>query len=245
MVMLIDRYVILGFASLYTLFMLLTRDVFVKYLASLYSVSFMMIYVAYYLENIGFNPLVYNIMKVAGYTFLGYTFFENIKLIKKFRNLESKVYIDPLTGVKNRKFLEEIFKLEVEKYRKFRRPFCLLFIDLNNFKRINDAYGHTVGDNILKEVAKRIRESVKNEQYIVRYGGDEFIVILETSPDDLLRLIERLTENLKMNYEGIEISAAVGNACFPKDGVELRELIEKADKRMYEIKKFQKKLIQA
>ncbi len=241
----IDRYIILGFAGLYTIFMLLTKDLFVKYLASLYAVSFMMIYVAYYLESIGFNPTVYNLMKVAGYVFLGYTFFENIKLIKRFRNLESRIYIDPLTGVKNRKFLEEIFKIEVEKYKRFRKPFCLIFIDLNNFKKINDVYGHSVGDKILKEVAKKIKESVDDDQYIIRYGGDEFIVILETLPEDLLRLIEKLMENLKINYEGIEVSAAIGSACFPKDGVELHELIEKADKRMYKIKEFQKKLTQA
>ncbi|WP_461828591.1 diguanylate cyclase [Aquifex sp.] len=245
MLMGIDRYIILGFAGLYTAFMLLTKDLFVKYLASLYAVSFMMIYVAFYLENIGFNPVMYNLMKVAGYIFLGYTFFENIKLIKRFRNLESRIYIDPLTGVKNRKFLEEIFKLEVEKYKRFRKPFCLIFIDLNNFKKINDVHGHSVGDKVLKEVAKKIQESVDNEQYIIRYGGDEFIVILETSPEDLLRLIEKLMNNLKINYEGVEVSAAIGSACFPKDGTELHELVEKADKRMYEIKKFQKKLTQA
>ncbi len=241
----IDRYIILGFAGLYTVFMLFTKDLFVKYVASLYAVSFIMIYAAYYLETIGFNPTVYNLMKVAGYVLLGYTFFENIKLIKRFRNLESRIYIDPLTGVKNRKFLEEIFKIEVEKYKKFRKPFCLIFIDLNNFKKINDVYGHSVGDKILKEVAKKIKESVDDNQYIIRYGGDEFIVILETLPDDLLRLIEKLMKNLKINYEGIEISAAIGSACFPKDGVELHELIDKADKRMYNIKEFQKKLTQA
>ncbi len=241
----IDRYIILGFTGLYILFMILTKDLFVKYLASLYAVSFMMIYVAYYLESIGFNPFVANLMKVAGYIFLGYTFFENIKLIKRFRNLESRIYIDPLTGVKNRKFLEEIFKLEVEQYKKFKKPFCLVFIDLNNFKKVNDTHGHTVGDEVLREVAKRIRESVGDGRYIIRYGGDEFIVILETSPEELLRLIEKLLKNLKMNYKGIEISAAIGSACFPKDGKELHELIERADKRMYEIKEFQKKLIQA
>lgn len=241
----VDRYVILTFASLYAVFMLLTKDLFVKYLASLYAVSFMMVYVSYYLEEVGFNPTFYNLMKIAGLVFLGFTFFENVKLIKKFKHLESKIYVDPLTGVKNRKFLEEIFELEVEKYKKFRKPFCLIFVDLNNFKKINDLFGHSVGDQVLKEVARKIVESVNSEKYVIRYGGDEFIVVSETSPEDLLRLIEKLGENLKITYEGIEVSAAIGSACFPKDGLELSELIKKADERMYKVKEFQKRLTQA
>ncbi len=241
----LEKFIILAFAGVYTLFMLLTRDLFVKYLASLYAVSFMLIYVSYYLESVNFNSTVYNVMKVMGFVFLGYTFFENMKLIKRFRNLESKVYIDPLTGVKNRKFLEEIFKLEVEKFKKFRKPFCLLFIDLNDFKKVNDIYGHSVGDKILKSVCEKIKEIVGSKEYIIRYGGDEFILVMETSPDELLRLIEKFMNELRINYKGIEITAAIGSACFPKDGTDLHELIEVADKRMYEIKRFQKKLNQA
>jgi len=77
--MALEKFIILGFAGVYTLFMLLTRDVFVKYLASLYAVSFMLIYVSYYLESIDFNSAVYNFMRITGFIFLGYTFFENMK----------------------------------------------------------------------------------------------------------------------------------------------------------------------
>lgn len=174
---------------------------------------------------------------------LAYTFFENYKLIKLLRNLEKRTYIDSLTGVYNRKFLEEIFKLEKEKYRTFRKEFCIIFIDLDNFKEVNDRYGHMEGDKVLKRVAELIKKSVRKEDYVIRYGGDEFVIITEAPRGDVLSIMSRLQDVIKIKYKEVEVTASIGSACFPNDGKELEELIKKADERMYRIKKMKKELL--
>ncbi|AAC06701.1 GGDEF domain-containing protein [Aquifex aeolicus] len=239
----LDKYLVLGFATLYALFMLLTKDIFVKYLSSLYAVSFMLIYMSYYLEGVNFPRLYVYGFRVVGFIMLAYTFFENYKLIKLLRNLEKRTYIDSLTGVYNRKFLEEIFKLEKEKYRTFRKEFCIIFIDLDNFKEVNDRYGHMEGDKVLKRVAELIKKSVRKEDYVIRYGGDEFVIITEAPRGDVLSIMSRLQDVIKIKYKEVEVTASIGSACFPNDGKELEELIKKADERMYRIKKMKNELL--
>ncbi|RUM28378.1 MAG: hypothetical protein DSY32_04390 [Aquifex sp.] len=239
----LDKYLVLGFATLYAIFMLITRDLFVKYLSSLYAVSFMLIYMSYYLESANFSRLYVYGFRVIGFLMLAYTFLENYKLIRLLRNLEKRAYVDSLTGVYNRKFLEEIFKVEKEKYRTFRRGFCIIFIDLDNFKEVNDRYGHTEGDKVLKQVADLIKENVRKEDYVIRYGGDEFIIITEAPRGDVLSIMSRLQDLIRIKYKEVEVTTSIGSACFPNDGKDLEELIKKADERMYRIKKMKKELL--
>ncbi|GAB6065382.1 GGDEF domain-containing protein [Aquifex pyrophilus] len=224
--------------------MLAVKDILVKYLASLYSVSFLLFFTSFQLE--GKLPDVYiYALRVSGILFLAYTFFENLKLVKLIRRLESKAYIDPLTGVHNRKYLEEVFRFEIEKFKRIGKPFCMLFLDLNNFKYINDKYGHAEGDKILRKIAQAIKENVRKSDFVIRYGGDEFIILTDAGPEEILKLIERLNNALRFTYKDIEISVSIGSSCYPSDGKTLEELIKVADERMYKIKKLQKKLLQA
>jgi len=239
----LDKYLVLGFATLYALFMVFTKDLFVKYLSSLYAVSFMLVYMSYYLEGLSFSQMVIYGFRVVGFLMLGYTFFENYKLIKLLRNVEKKAYIDSLTGVYNRKFLDEVFKLEKEKYRTFRKEFCIIFIDLDNFKAVNDKYGHMEGDKVLKQVADLIKRNIRKEDFVIRYGGDEFVIITEAPRGDVLSIMSRLQDVIKIKYKDVEVTASIGSACYPADGKELEDLIRKADERMYTIKKLKKELL--
>ena len=121
----------------------------------------------------------------------------------------------------------------------------MLFLDLNNFKQVNDLYGHSEGDNLLRKIAKAIKENVRESDFVIRYGGDEFIIVTDAGPDTILKLIERLHNSLKFTYRDIDISVAIGSACYPIDGKSLEELIKVADERMYKIKEIQKKLLKA
>jgi len=239
-----DKYIIFSFAIIYAAIMLTIKDILVRYLASLYSVSFMLLYISFQLEDKLHQVYVYA-FRVSGFLFLGYTFFENLKLVRILRKLESKAYKDSLTGIYNRKFLEEVFKLEVEKYKKFRKPFCILFLDINNFKMINDTYGHIEGDKLLQNIAQTIKSSVRKEDFTIRYGGDEFVIVTDIEPTYILKLVERLNDNLRFKYNNIEISVSIGSACYPADGKDLDTLLKVADMRMYKIKKMQKKITQA
>ena len=239
----VDKYIILSFAVIYAAIMLAVKDILVKYLASLYSVSLMLLYTSFQLEGKLHQVHVYAI-RTAGFLFLGYTFLENSKLIRMLRKLESKAYKDSLTGVYNRKFLEEVFKLEIEKYKKFRKSFCILFLDLNNFKMVNDTYGHIEGDKLLQKVAQIIKSSVRKDDFVIRYGGDEFVIVTDIEPNYILKLVERLNNDIRLKYNDIEISVSIGSACYPTDGKDLDTLLKTADMRMYRIKKMQKDLLE-
>ena len=118
---------ILLFAVIYAGIMLTVKDVLVRYLVSLYSVSFLLLFISFQLEE-RINDVYVYILRIGGILFLAYTFFENLKLIKLIRRLESKAYIDPLTGVHNRKYLEEVFKFEIESSKGWVNPSVCCFL---------------------------------------------------------------------------------------------------------------------
>jgi len=237
----VEKVLFLFFAILFTLVGFFGKDVYVKSLSMLYTVSFMMLYTGFYVEES--SPSFARFLKLGGSFLLLYTLFENFKLLRRYREIERRFYTDPLTGVYNRKFLEEIFQYEIENYKRYGKEFCILFIDLNNFKQVNDMYGHKVGDEVLRRVAQLIKENIRKEDYLIRYGGDEFVVITEVNHEDVLRLIGRLNEKLRLNYKGIEINVSIGSACYPIDGKDLDTLVRVADERMYKVKAFQKRLL--
>ena len=239
----LEEYLLLFFSIVYSAIMLFVKEKMIKYLASLYAVSFLLLYTSYYTEMYIKNYTFFSYtLRFLGIFILAYTFIENVKIVRTLRKLQKRIYIDPLTGVYNRKFLEEIFKFEVEKYKKFKTDFCLLFVDLNNFKLVNDTYGHEEGDKILRSVAKLLKENVRENDYVIRYGGDEFIIITEIPHENILKLVERLTDKLNINYKGIKVTASVGVACYNSDGKDLKTLIKVADERMYKVKRHMKKM---
>ncbi|HCC81257.1 MAG TPA: hypothetical protein DEQ25_08165, partial [Methylophaga sp.] len=122
---------------------------------------------------------------------------------------------------------------------RYKQPFCLLYIDLNDFKLVNDNYGHLNGDMLLILVAQRIRESIRQSDTAARLAGDEFAIIVNHSNlEEAMQVSEKLREQLSVGYElnvgvMLNISASIGIACYPHDGKDADELILHADNSMY------------
>lgn len=151
-------------------------------------------------------------------------------------------FIDALTGLKNRRYIEELFTHQSSLHNRSDEIMLVIYIDLDNFKYINDLHFHKIGDEVLKHVSKRIKDIARSSDICTRIGGDEFIVICTQikSLDDITKISIKYHNllNFKLNlYEvSLSISASVGVSVYPIDGNSLQELIDKADKAMYESK---------
>ncbi len=150
-------------------------------------------------------------------------------------------HLDPLTGLPNR--LSMIEYLDTHTNQIDTASFSLLFLDLDGFQQINDSYGHRFGDKLLIEVAHLLQRIFPPEAYIVRTGGDEFLIIINCHKNIsyLTSLLNRLTDslNLPFHIDGIDIytTASIGSANFPRDAKTTEELLQCADAAMYEAKK--------
>ena len=142
---------------------------------------------------------------------------------------------DRLTGLYNRHFLEkEMNRLDTER----QLPISMIMADLNGLKLINDTYGHTMGDEILKSVAGILTKSCRSEDIIARWGGDEFIVLLpQTPPEEADQICRRITKNSLHTYvSGVPVSIALGVSNKPEAGLQLFEVLRQAEDNMYKQK---------
>ncbi|MBV8802871.1 MAG: diguanylate cyclase, partial [Gammaproteobacteria bacterium] len=158
---------------------------------------------------------------------------------KKLRVLST---IDPLTGINNRLQLEKVIKKRINRAKEQNFIFALLFIDLDNFKSINDHLGHHIGDSLLKEIAKRLKSTIRSNDFIARIGGDEFAVILgeikttEIAGDIAQKILNILTHPFSLDGNDVIITASIGIATYPFGDTELHSLIQSADIAMYQAK---------
>lgn len=146
-----------------------------------------------------------------------------------------KTITDPLTGAYNRAFLEEYLDLKLN-----HDSLAVLMLDLDHFKEVNDTLGHEAGDMVLKEVVKRIEKSVRDDDVIIRMGGDEFLIIMKNTYYNVMcRVAERIRENIKNPpiVEEIPVSASIG-AVYKPENIEsdIETLIKMADNAMYKAK---------
>lgn len=145
---------------------------------------------------------------------------------------------DPLTGVYNRNFFNETIANEINRTKRYGESFSIVILDVDNFKKINDDYGHLIGDWILKECASVIGSSIRSSDLLVRFGGDEFLLAtLETDlrgcEDLLSRINDRLSDwNKAHNVPDKGLSISMGCALF-EEGKDLMEVIKEADACMY------------
>jgi diguanylate cyclase (GGDEF)-like protein/PAS domain S-box-containing protein len=159
------------------------------------------------------------------------------------KRLHHLAHYDSLTSLPNRLFFDDRLEQAIRKARRSRQQFALFFLDLNHFKEINDNLGHEHGDRLLKDVAKRLRNCLREADTVARTGGDEFLVLLEEI--DSMELIEataqRISNALKHTLsEGDysqEVSTSIGIALFPKDADNALDLLSAADHAMYRAKK--------
>ena len=146
---------------------------------------------------------------------------------------------DSLTQLPNRGLFYDRLNQAITESARYKQPFCLLYIDLNDFKLVNDNYGHLNGDMLLILVAQRIRESIRQSDTAARLAGDEFAIIVNHSNlEEAMQVSEKLREQLSVGYElnvgvMLNISASIGIACYPHDGKDADELILHADNSMY------------
>ncbi|MDD2699986.1 MAG: GGDEF domain-containing protein [Sideroxydans sp.] len=157
-------------------------------------------------------------------------------------------YHDPLTGMPNRQLFNDRLQHALEVARREQRSFAVVFLDLDNFKPINDRFGHRVGDVVLKLAAVRIESGMRESDTVARVGGDEFAILLTDaeSTADVERVIRKITVALSRPFEvrghTLELGVSAGFAFYPADGVSGIELIDAADDAMYRNKGLKKTL---
>lgn len=155
---------------------------------------------------------------------------------------EIKSKLDALTMVYNKDYFMELAFTQLEIANRYKQTLSLLFLDLDYFKKINDNYGHLVGDEVLKEVVKRVNSCIRNSDIFARFGGEEFILLLPcTAHDDAFLLAERIrvcicSKPIKINNLKISISTSIGLSSNINNDT-LEDLIKKADHALYKAKK--------
>ncbi|MCR9107192.1 MAG: GGDEF domain-containing protein [Gammaproteobacteria bacterium] len=150
---------------------------------------------------------------------------------------------DQLTGLPNRRFYDERVALALQRSADQNHVTALLFLDLNDFKSINDTHGHGAGDKVLMTVARRLQDNLRETDLIARLGGDEFAAVLEDirSPEEAARIADKISQSIEqpvmIRHQALHFSASIGIAVFPADGRQIRELEDQADRAMYYAKK--------
>lgn len=143
---------------------------------------------------------------------------------------------DPLTGVGNRRHLDERLQAEFNRAKRYGNSLCVVITDLDHFKGINDTYGHSVGDHVLKIFAKHLQEAVRASDFVARFGGEEFILVLpETTLQGAMQLADRIRTTLeRRDFSGIErsITASFGITVI-KEGDAMEEILLRADRALY------------
>ena len=151
---------------------------------------------------------------------------------------------DPLTKLTNRALFYDRLTLGLSMAHRYQRNLALLFLDINDFKGINDIHGHAVGDRVLCTVARRLEGCVRETDTVARMGGDEFTVLLTDikSPNAVAEKVEQIlavmNEPLGAEFGEVKMpSCSIGVACYPRDGRDADTLLSRADSHMYQIKR--------
>ena len=165
---------------------------------------------------------------------------------------ESRAMTDPMTALPNARSLQMQFEKELARASRNRSSFQVLMLDLDGFKAVNDTFGHKAGDRLLKEVAKVMREQLRDYDFLARYAGDEFVAIIpETNAEevkDLCERIEKAVAEFALPIDGekfAQVGVSLGAASYPHDGETLDQIIIAADKQMYAVKAVRKRKMAA
>lgn len=165
-------------------------------------------------------------------------------VLKIFAATEQLSIKDALTSLYNRRYLTNYLDAETARSARYNHSFSLAMIDIDNFKKINDSYGHHVGDELLRDLSSLIQKCVRKTDTVVRYGGEEFLVVfLETDKSSAVAVAEKIRSSIKtypflFDNKRFAVSATVsiGIASFPRDGQTWGEVIKHADNMLYKAK---------
>ena len=164
-------------------------------------------------------------------------------LTKEAEYYKNRAYIDALTGVFNRNFLEEKGDEIFTKFKLQKIPVGVIMLDIDNFKRINDTYGHDVGDLVLKSLAETIKGILRKNDYIIRYGGEEFLILLPNATiDQAIKVAEKIrkeieNKKIKIGDKEIKFTVSLGVSEIYTSDRSLQNAIKRADEKLYKAKK--------
>jgi diguanylate cyclase (GGDEF)-like protein len=166
----------------------------------------------------------------------------NDELLEAYALLQQLVTVDPLTGLENRRSLVEFGEVQLKLAQRYNFFFSIMMIDLDYFKKINAIYGHPLGDEILKNIAKILKDSLRNVDHLGRFGGDEFVIILpNTNLKNAVVTAEKVREaiaNFKHNIEEqiIQATVSIGIASYNPLDDDVNQILERADQALYTAK---------
>lgn len=156
--------------------------------------------------------------------------------------IEELAFYDALTGLANRRLMADRTKQAISFAKRQKCLVGLIYLDLDHFKEINDSMGHLVGDQLLVQIATRLKSCVRDTDTVCRMGGDEFVVLLNdmTSTNDVVevaqKILEVLSSPLELNHRSLKVSGSVGASLYPMDGDTFDTLLQRADTAMYQAK---------
>ncbi len=167
------------------------------------------------------------------------------KWLLRLDHAQALLYEDDVTGLFNFRYLDVALDSEFRRLQRFHSPFSVLFIDIDNFKQVNDIHGHLVGSSILRQVGAQIRSALRDVDVVIRYGGDEFVVVLiGTNSAQALQAAERVRNQIsrfgflaESQLERISVTASIGLASCPQHARDKQSLLRLADETMYAAKR--------
>jgi diguanylate cyclase (GGDEF)-like protein len=159
--------------------------------------------------------------------------------------VRESAFRDPLTGAFNRSFMDVLLDREMARCRHEGKPLGFLFLDFDDFKQLNDTHGHTVGDQVLGAVAETLKSSIRPSDFVIRYGGDEFpVVLVGVSENAFLRIAQRIREKVAQTRletdPSMAISCSVGALLYTpvgKDRIPVKRILRESDQAMYQAKR--------
>jgi len=187
------------------------------------------------------NPSAYSQRHITLLEQLASQIAMHIENSRLYAEVEEKARIDELTGLLNRRSLDEVIASETSRHSRYGGVFSLIILDLDSFKAFNDSYGHLAGDELLRKIGSTMKTTIRGADQAFRYGGDEFAIFLPNTPIDAANQvagrIRRQIASKKMKASDIPVTASLGLASWPADGLNPNELIAAADAALYQAKR--------
>jgi len=163
------------------------------------------------------------------------------KIEKDVEKLRALAYFDQLTGLANRRYIEDYIQQKIEAYKRFNTPFAVAIFDIDHFKDVNDTYGHDIGDEVLKSLGKLLNEAVRGNDIVGRWGGEEFVAVFDIDDiDQLFQTLQRLRmmvgfSTLRKHDPPIQVTISIGGLIANQEDT-LESLYKKADVMLYRSK---------
>lgn len=183
--------------------------------------------------------VTYKAGRISNYVFVLSDVSEKRKAEKHFQYL---AYYDSLTSLMNRNMIQESINMAIKTAKENAQKLAIIFLDIDDFKEINDTHGHNVGDLVLKAFAKQLKRSLRSDDIIGRLGGDEFIIAIRRQKDIdniefiVSKLLKKLNNPINIQKQSFTVTSSVGISIFPDNGKNFDNLIQHADRALYKAK---------